>query len=99
MHYLAYLQQSYAHPNKLSEAILEYLKTVDRTLIFKDDIDGFKKQVVDCIAAINNRFPRCKPITGYWNEPWAGFKENKLKDFTLHFKNHTICTFYLYQTK
>lgn len=59
--YLAYYGQDYSAKNKLEKSIIEYLKTIDRTVIQDDDFDEFTKKVIEKIKEINEQNKRCTP--------------------------------------
>lgn len=58
--YLAYYSSDYTAKNKLEKAIIEYLRSIDRTLIQDADFKEFTDKVISRIKEICIENPRCK---------------------------------------
>lgn len=58
--YLAYYQSDYSAKNKLEKAIIEYLRSIDRTLIQDADFKEFTDKVISKINEICQEYSRCK---------------------------------------
>lgn len=59
--YITYLGQTYSAKNQLEKAILEYLKSIDRTLVQDEDFTTFTSNLKTKIKSLNEKFPRCAP--------------------------------------
>jgi hypothetical protein len=61
-HYLAIRDISYETHNKLQKAALEYFNSIDRVLIYAEDLPALQSQILQKIAELNAAHPRCKSI-------------------------------------
>lgn len=74
--YLAYYGSDYSAKNKLEKAIIEYLRTLDRTLIQDADFAEFTSKIIIKIKEICKENNRCKPKTPHiWNHGLRGSKD------------------------
>lgn len=90
--YLAYYHSDYSAKNKLEKAIIEYLLSIDRTLIQDADFKGFTNKVISKINEICKENGRCKA-----KEPglWA-LKVANDKDFMI--SGIDVVNFYFYHS-
>jgi hypothetical protein len=80
-HYTGIVEMTYQAKNKLEKEVLSMFEKIDRALIDKNDVEDFKKVIVDHIDVINKNNTRCKPMKVYWeSSEWA--KQNK-HDFVI----------------
>jgi len=90
--YLAYYASDYSAKNKLEKAIIEYLRSIDRTVIQDEDFESFTKKVFKKIQEINTENNRCKPKNPkLWNP-----RVDEKKDFTL--TGIDVVNFYFYHS-
>lgn len=67
-HYLCILEMEYQCNNKLKKELLEFFRSLDRTLVVKDKIEELKQSILDGVAKINEQNPRCKPVKIYFEK-------------------------------
>jgi hypothetical protein len=94
MHHFSYITHSYSLQNNLHKDVYNYLKTVNRKVIPAPELENFRKSILDNIAAIEEKHPRCKMLNVHWSEP----HELDEGDYTLYFGSGTICHFQIYSS-
>lgn len=93
MYYFSYISNSYSCKNKLEEAVYQQLRTFNRRVIPNDQLDTFKKDILEAIEASNQAHPRCKPVKAtFW---CSGMGD---RDFVLSMGGG-ICNFNIYASK
>lgn len=66
--YLAYYASDYSAKNKLEKAIIDYLKSIDRTVIQDEDFAEFTGKIITKINEICKNNSRCKAKNPHvWN--------------------------------
>lgn len=93
--YLTKVDMTYATRNKLDQAIKDYLYSINRLIIPRELLRGFKNDVLTKIEMINKQHPRCIPAEPYW---WASNSGNgdKTNDWGLSFGSGQIMSFNVY---
>lgn len=87
--YVAIDGYSLSTSNNLQKEIANYLKSLDRTLIDKYDLEVYKTIIIKDIEILNLRNKRCKPIKVSWN-----FRGNFWHLSGITFKNFNIYGIY-----
>ena len=90
--YLAYYQSDYSAKNSLEKAIIDYLKSIDRTLIHDENFAEFTSKVILKIREMCTENKRCKPKDPHL---WNPQVKNK-KDCTL--SGIDVVNFYFYHS-
>lgn len=67
--YMAKVEDTYAHNNKLQKAIKEYILTNDRDIIYPDKLGLYKTTIINNINVICTQFPKCRRIDAHWWSP------------------------------
>jgi putative cell wall-binding protein len=91
MHYFSYISHSYSLKNKLEKSILALLKEHQRMVIKEEDVENFKKTILQKIEILNQQHLNCTPKKD------VQFTTHDYNDFTLsgiHF-----VPFHLYKSK
>lgn len=84
---MMYVTSIYFPKNKLWKEIQNYLKSLDRRLIFERDISDAKRIIIKKINDLNKQFSRCKPVkASFWQGPID-------KDFILSLDGESIIGF------
>ena len=89
--YFTYASNRLVAKNSLQEKVQELVLKYNRTLVAVEDIDSFKKKIIDGILQLNRENPRCKPVN-------PEFYSHNFKDHSLHFSEGVI-TLHIYQAK
>lgn len=90
--YLAYYDNDYSAKNKLEKAIIEYLRSIDRTVVQDEDFMEFTDRVIAKIRKICKENSRCKPKDPHLWSP--GIDDEK--DLTL--SGIDVVNFYFYHS-
>ena len=89
--YFTYASNRLVAKNSLQEKVQELVLKDNRTLVAHEDLEAFKKKVIDGILQLNKENPRCKPVS-------PEFYSHNFKDHSLHFSEGVI-TLHIYQAK
>ncbi|MEP2447379.1 MAG: hypothetical protein ABJI69_09135 [Balneola sp.] len=90
MKYLSYVGHQLTTKNKLQKELREWLISKDRILInTEEDLEAYKKMVVNKVSELNEKHTRCKPIKVHW---WHhGFNND------YHLSGAGFCQYMLYE--
>jgi hypothetical protein len=77
IYYLAKVDMTYAHKNKLQKAIQDFIQDYDRELIAAHDVEQYKKTIVSGIEVLNKKFPKCSAVEATWWTPASCDERNK----------------------
>ena len=80
--YLGEASQFLQPKNRLERAIQDYVKTLDRVLIYESDLEEVKIQIKNKIAGIVLDHAKCTPIRVNWWTPAREFTA-EIKDWVL----------------
>lgn len=92
MAYFSYIGYTHSPANRLHEAVLSFLQTQNRQIITDENVETFKKEILDNIEELNKANPRCKPIEAEMCSPLTN------GDIYLHMGG-IICQFSIYKSK
>lgn len=90
--YLAYYANDYSAKNKLEKSIIEYLRTLDRTVVQDSDFKEFTDKVITKIKEICKENSRCKAKNPHLWSPGV----NDEQDVTL--AGIDVVNFYFYHS-
>ncbi len=85
--YFSHISHTLTTKNQLEKAINEFLNANNQRVI--DDIEDFKKHVLEGINALNEANKRCAPKKVSW---WENGNEG-----TIMLSGYNVCNFYLYK--
>jgi hypothetical protein len=69
--YLAYVGYNYSTTNALNTAIKKLIDDLDRTLLDQEQLEVFKKTVLEAIEVLNQAHKRCTRIDAHWRGPYS----------------------------
>lgn len=93
--YVTYISNTYSLKNSLEKQVYELLTKNNRIAITPQNLDSFKKGLLEKIECLNNENKRCKPVKATWFGHKKQYGENR-DDYSLSIPQG-ICYFYIYE--
>lgn len=76
-HYTFYIGHTLMTKNRLDKEVLEYLQSIEGTLIKAENRNRFIADVDAEITRLNAEFNRCTPLKPYWGDAGMGNSDRK----------------------
>jgi hypothetical protein len=96
MYYFSHISNNLSFKNKLERDVFNFLKTKERTSVHENDLEDFKKAIVNGINELNATHKRCTPIKPDFWQPSLTYKEDEDHDIHLHVGG--FVSFHLYSS-